>query len=159
MEVRKALRVGIVATLVCVAEEFILDLFGGGQVIAQAVPDVLAAFLPPVGIGILVGSVVYVALVLISLRKREDDRKKFQIVYELEPLLHVVGLKMKNRGVSEEDKQRAKLAWEKYKKWMPESPDDERLYARLSRISAIMKLYGYRDGVKRIDDEMKSFDK
>ena len=77
------------------AEEFILDLFGAGQVIAKAVPAVLAAFLPPVGIGILVGSVVYVALVLISSRKREDDRKKFKIVYELEPLLRVVGLKMK----------------------------------------------------------------
>ena len=58
---------------------------------------------------------------------------------------------MKNCGASEEDKQRAKLAWEKYKKWMPESPDDERLYARLSRISAIMKMYGYKEGIKKIE--------
>ena len=79
MEVRKALHAGIVVTLVCVAEEFILDLFGGGQVIAQAVPEVLAAFLPPVGIGILVGSVVYVALVLISLRNEKMTVRNFKL--------------------------------------------------------------------------------
>ena len=154
MEIRKAIRTGGIAALVCIAEELLFGLFGGDQVIAEAVP-VLVAFMPPVGIGLLVGSGAYVVFVLLSTKKRKDDRKKMEIVYDFRSLLHVLERRRQSFYIGEEEKQSAKLVFEKYKRWMPKSLDDAGLYARVARISEIMQMYGYKDGMKKVDEEMK----
>ena len=154
MEIRKALRTGGIAALVCIAEKLLFGLFGGDQVIAEAVP-VLVAFMPPVGIGLLVGSGAYIVFVLLSAKRRKDNRKKMDIVCDLGSLLHVLQRSRNGSYVGEEERQSAKLVFEKYKRWMPKSPDDAGLYARVARISKIMQMYGYKDGMKKVDKEMK----
>lgn len=149
---RIAIRSGVCTTLAAVAEELLLGYFGGDKVIAEALP-VLVAFMPPVGIGILLGLLAYTACLVIIANNRRNDRKKNQVTYDLAPLLEVLRKNEEGFNIKEEEKQRARLAWEKYRRWLPEDPNDAHLYAKLSRILAIVQMYGYKEGAKMIEDE------
>ena len=153
METRNAIRGGIVATLLGIAEELLFGLFGGDEVLAEAWP-VLVAFMPPVGIGILFGLAVYLLCIALNAKMVRDERNKKQSIDEMRWLARFLDLLNKGKIVNQETRQKGILAWEKHKKWFPDDLDDQAVFKRAHRIIEIMNMYGYSAGLKKIDQEM-----
>lgn len=166
MQWRWSLTSGTIGAVALLGFDLMLDMFGAKQLIADAIP-ILRAFLPAVGFGLLVGTIVAAASVV----RAWDRMRSVDIVGELEYFSEAVssfiakGMTSRlsaGTGMSSYDAtrfQNARVIGEKHSSWLY---DDESVLLnnrssleRSVRFAAIFRIHGYIRGRRLIGKELR----